>query len=990
MKRIALFFSLLAFASVTLFAQPVTITGTVSSAEDGTTFPGVTIVVKGTTIGTITDFDGNYRIQVPQNATTLVFSYVGMQSVEVPIEGRTEIDIALEAEIVGLDEVVVVGYGEQSRRLLTGSVGKMESEAIEDSPYTGIDQAMQGRIAGVMVNSNSGTPGGAATVRIRGSSSILASNSPLYIVDGIPIITGDYSLQSANFGGQDLNALVDINPSDIESIEILKDASYASIYGARAANGVVLITTKSGKKGKVKVNFNSYYGIQQISRKINLTNAKDYATLMNEAIENTFSIPDYFGDPADQEYDTDWQDEVTRVPTEAFVQEYQLSFDGGDDKIKYFISGNYHDKNGLIIGSAFKRYSGRINLDVKGSDRLTLGTRLYFASTEHDRIYSDNNIYGPWSNAIANPPNEPVYEEGTEEYFDTYYPNPVAMGLEPKHKFNSYRNLINFFAEYDILKNLTFKSSLNADILNTREDSFLPTDIGLAAGSNGSALSGNSNVYKIVFDNTLNYRQTFAEKHGVSLLGGFSYERYNDYYTSVSGIQLPGNEYQYVTSAAEIVGGTSFPEEYKLSGFFGRFNYDYNKKYLLNATFRADGSSRFGAENRYAYFPSVSAAWRMSEESFMQTITFLSDLKLRAAYGTTGNQEIGNYSSLGIWSTGINYLNLAGLAPTQLANPDLRWEKTSTIEGGVDAGFFNDRVFFSVNYYSKITSDLLLPRRIPATSGFTIINENIGEISNKGFEFSLGGQVFADPKGLNWDLNLNMATNQSKVEELYNDEPINIGYANRFEVGEPFAAFYGYRYIEVDPQDGSIVYKDKTGDGITDDDREIIGNPNPLLTGGITSTFSYKGIELSGFLQFNYGNDIMNAFRTYSESYYSDNLTSRMMDRWQRPGQVTDIPKPSYADPDYQLISSRFLEDGSYLRLQSLTLAYNIPSNLLEPLKINKLRLYFSGQNIWLSTKYSGVDPEVNYAGSSNTVMGTDFYTYPIPRVWTLGIDLGF
>ncbi len=557
------------------FSQTQPISGIVSSAEEANGLPGVTVMVKGTSVGTITDVHGKYQLNIPAGGATLLFSYIGMKTVEVATSGRSTIDVRMEIATLGLDEVVVVGYGQQSKRLLTGSVGSLDSKQIEDQPNAGVDQAIEGKIAGVSVTSNSGTPGAGVSVRIRGSSSISASNQPLYVVDGVPINTGDYSQQS--MGGQNLNALSDINSADIESIQVLKDASYASIYGARAANGVVLITTKKGHKGTLQVNFNMYTGIQKMGKKLDLLNAQQYMTLYNEAYLNSGYGPDALGDPNNPPANTDWQNAVTR---KAPISEYQLSISGGDDKINYYVSGAYFNQTGIVIGSDFSRLSGRVNLEAKASDKLKIGANLSFGRSDIDRVNGDNSIYGPLSNALANPPIEPVYNpDGT--YFNTaYYANPVAMGKEPINKVYQYRDLFSIYGEYSIFKNLIFKTTVNGDILNLREDSFNPIDVGIAVGSNGSGISGNSNIYKLVNENTLTYETKFAEKNTITLLGGFSYETNSAFYTQVDAIQFITNSLHYIASAAVVNGGTSSNTNNKLSSYFSRVNYDYDKKYL--------------------------------------------------------------------------------------------------------------------------------------------------------------------------------------------------------------------------------------------------------------------------------------------------------------------------------------------------------------------------------------------------------------------------
>ena len=981
-----IFFAFMLFAGFISQAQ-MQISGTVLGAEDGLSIPGVSVVVKESpTIGTTTDIDGKYSLSVPSTAQVLVFSFVGMKTQEVLINGRSVIDIQMESEVMEMDEVIVVGYGSQSKKLITGSVVSVSADKLENEVIQGVDLALQGRMSGVRVSANSGTPGGGISVRIRGASSILAGNEPLYIIDGIPINTGDYS-QETSYGGQDLSATTSINPNDIKDIQVLKDASYAAIYGARAANGVVLITTKNGNAGKAQVNFSYSTGTQEVIKKRDLLNTEQYVEAMNEGLFNRYGLVDYLGSPEDYDADTDWQDAVFRV---APMSEYQLSIAGGSETFNYYVSGGYMDQTGIVIGSDYERLSARINMDVKATDKLKLGTRIQISKENINRIWGDNNIYGPLSNAYAVPPTDAIYNDDGSYNTNTLYANPVAMGKEPKHLNQIFRTIGNVFLEYDIITNLSFKSSVNADLLNLREDSFLPTDIGIAVGSNGSGTSGNSDIQRVGLEETLTYSLNF-DSHSFKVLGGFSYEDNKEYYTQVQAIQFPSNDFKWITSAAEVNGGTARTTGYKLASYFGRVQYDFNKKLLFQFIIRADGSSRFGANNKYGYFPSASLAYRLSEEGFIKNISFISDLKIRASYGTTGNQNIGNFQSYGLWGSGNNYNGNPGVATTQLGNPDLKWEKTTTFEGGLNLGLLKDRIMIDLSVYSKNTDDLLLNRPLTGVSGYTSITENIGSVKNTGVEIGLNTINFQTKGGFTWNTDFNISFNKSEITELYNDEPLDFGYANRFAVGHSFGEFYGLKFLRVDPATGDMVFDDRNDDGlITDDDRTFIGNPNPKYEGGITNTFSFKGLELSAFFQFVQGNDVYNAVSTYSQSYYWDNMDTKVLDRWKNPGDKTDVPRAYYGNPDITALESSYkVEDGSFVRLKSVKLSYNIPSKWLEKVKIRSIQVYATGQNLFTWTNYSGPDPEVNYAGTNNTIIGTDFYTYPVARTMMFGINLG-
>lgn len=980
-----------------LLAQ-ITVNGKVTSASDGTPIPGASVIEKGnSTNGVNTNMNGEYRIEVPSDAT-LVFSFVGMTRLEEPVNNRQTVNVTMRSESKALDEVVVVGYGSQSKKLISGSVSELSGEAIEDVPVNNVDQLMQGRVSGVHVQSNSGAPGGGISVRVRGASSISASNQPLYIVDGVPINTGDYS-QQEGLGGQDLNAVSDLNASDIASIQVLKDASYASMYGARAANGVVLIKTKQGSKGDIRVNAKVKSGFQEVSNKIDLLDAGQYTEVMREAVTNSYNdgylsegmydlYLNYFGVAPGTEiqHNTNWLDEVLR---RASTSNYNLSFSGGNENIKYFASGNYYDQQGIVIGSAYKRASGRLNLKVKGSEKLDFGASLYFSHADNDRVAGDNNIFGPLSNALANPPIEPVYDEDGN-YYPTSYANPVAMGKEKKFNVLQNRNISSVYADYQIAKGLKWHSSFNLDVLQIREDAFYPVNIGSYSGSNGYASAGNSDVQKIGTEHTLEYTNSINRTHNFSILGGFSYENNKEYYTYSSGKQFPSNDFQYLGSAGTISGGSSSTTQFKLASFFGRVNYDLNQKYILRASLRADGSSRFGADNRYAYFPAASAAWRVSEEGFMENLPFISDLKLRGSFGITGNNRIGNFSSLALWDASGSYMGNPGLVPVQLENSELKWEKTQTIEGGISLGLLQDRITFDASYYYKYTTDLLLNRPIPSTTGYSVITENIGESSNRGLEFALGARVIDIPdQDIRWSSNFNISANNSRIEKLFQGQPFMQGFVNRYEEGEPFGAFYGYKFKEVNPETGLMEYKDLNDDGsITSDDRMVIGDPNPGFEGGWTNTFEFKGFRLDAFMQFRYGNEIYNGMRYYSDTYFGDNMTTHVLDRWQEPGDQADAPKATLFN-NYMKWSSYYLEDGSFVRLKSLTLSYSLPQKLVKKINFRNIRIFATGENLFTWTNYSGFDPELNFEGTSNTIMGTDFYTYPLARTISVGIDVG-
>ena len=1022
MKRGLLLSFLLIFAVISnAWAQTQTVSGVVTSAESGQPLPGVTVLEKGTTNGVSTGAKGEFLLNVRPNAT-LVFRFIGMTTQEVPVSGRSTINVALVADQELLKEVVVVGYGTQERREVTGATAKVTSEELKNIPVVGVDQALQGRAAGVQISQNSGTPGGGISVRVRGATSISASNQPLYVVDGVPLTTGDFS--QIGFGGQNVNAVSDLNPNDIESIDILKDASAAAIYGSRAANGVVIITTKRGSAKKTQINFNAYAGVQNLWKEPNFLNADQYKEIMTEAyINDGFLAPGstfedfadlYYGGLGFEPTETDWIDEVTRS---ASIQNYEVSLNGGDAKTRYYLSGNYFDQEGIVIGSQYQRYSTRLNLDHQVSDRMTVGASIQLSRSENNRIVSDNTLNGPFANALAASPVWPVFfEDGTYTRPNFFYTNPVAEGTENDDETVNLRGIGNVFGKYTIIPGLDLQLRAGYDALNINERRYTPTNYPGSSSTavGGSATNATSTVTKRLLEATTSYNKVFSDVHEISAVIGTSTEKNVINQAFVTGEGFPGERFRYVASAAIVNAGSNSVSEWGLVSYFGRLNYNYSDKYLLGVNFRADGSSRFGENNRYGYFPSVSAGWRIIGEDFMAGVETLSELKLRASYGITGNQEIGNFSYLGLFS-GSNYLDLPGIAQAQLPNPDLRWEETKQLNIGTDIGLWNNRVNLALDYYIKKTDDLLFSRPVATQNGFSSFQSNVGSTENKGFEIALR-TVNLDPSGdgLRWTSDLNLAFNRNEVTALYQDQDIFYGFGGNslvLRVGEPIGTFYGfiadgvYSTLEEIPasrraqgaQPGDVNFRDVNNDGVlTDDDLTIIGNAQPKAVGGFTNDFRYKGFDLNIFLQFSYGNDIAAPSHQYQKhlgnDFLDDNMLTDVLNRWRNPGDVTDTPRATALDPNNnnRSNSSRFIYDGSYLRFKNVVLGYSLPSSVTERLKMRNLRVYLQAQNLITFTDYPGFDPEVNFAGTSNTTLGVDFYTFPQARTITFGVNVGF
>ncbi len=969
-------------ALASAYAQKRTITGTVTDKGTNETMPGVTVVVKSNpSNGTITAPDGTYSLEVSEDAKFLVFSFVGMQKVEKAIGEQTTIDAALASDTKSLDEVVVVGYGTESKRLLTSSISDVSIREIEEVPTANIDEALQGKTAGVRINSNSGTPGGGISVRIRGMSSISAGNTPLYVVDGIPIITGDQS--QVGFSGQNIDALSSINPSDIESISILKDASAAAIYGARATNGVVLITTKQGKAQKTKINARASIGVEQMWNKPDLLNSEQWLDYQNDLTGNNIN-------PNIDTTNTDWVDEVTQL---APISNYEISATGGSQKTKYYLSGSYFTRKGIVKSTSFDRLSGRLNLDHRFNEKLNFGANISLSGSENNRVEGDQSLHAPLAVAISLPPTYPIYKSNGEYDQSGPYANPVPIIKEATNTANAFRTLGNAFMEYKIIDGLKFKTNWGYDFYMLNEHSYDPPTTRQGNQTNGMGFETFSRSSNFTSNNTLNYIKSF-EEHNINLLGGYSFEKYNRVSSFIKGVEFPHEYLEYLESAATIQDAYASTNETGTNSYFGRFKYNYEYKYILSLTGRYDGSSRFSENYRYGFFPGASVAWRISEESFMKDIDFISELKLKGGFGITGNDRIGSFRSLSLY-TAANYAGVAGIMPVQIANPDLKWETTYQSDFGLTAGFLDDKITVDISYYLKKTKDLLLDRPLPPSSGFTVLSDNIGEMENQGIELTINANIIENI----WSVNFNISHNQNKVTKLYNDQPIeDIGRGmQRIAEGEPISHFYGYKALGVDPSTGYMVFEDVNNDGvITDADRTIIGDPHPDFIGGLTNTVNYKNFELNVLFQFSYGNDIFNATRIYTESLgiSGDNQNTNILDRWQNIGDETDVPlattTPNPVTKLYNNVeSSRFVEDGSYLRLKNLSLGYNFQQKILDRLGLNSLKVYFSAKNLLTFTKYSGLDPEVNYAGNDDVVMGVEFFTYPSVRTFTFGINIG-
>jgi TonB-linked SusC/RagA family outer membrane protein len=1019
------------------FAQNRVITGKVTDQKDGSPLPGVSVTVKGVTgLGTQTDVNGGYKLSVPATAKILTFNFLGFKLSEEPINGNV-VNVQLAADSKQLTEVVVVGYGTQKRANITGSIASVTSKDIEGTPTTSVEQAIQGKAAGVLVQADNGKLGQGIKISVRGTSSVSAGTQPLYIMDGVPITTADLSSTIAS-----TSPLADINFNDIESIQVLKDASASAIYGARASNGVVVITTKKGKAGTAKINFTAQYGKSTPSRHRDFLNAKQFVQIEERAgvgaAKQDFANGDYDTlDDALADYKSYVEDNLTflsagtddwktgKINTnwenQAFQsapqQIYDLNISGGNEKTTYYLGGQYLDQAGILIGNHFKRYSGRLNLDTKIDKRLSIGMNLSFANTINDRVSNDNAFSTPLQ-IVALSPISPIIDPrsglisgtlpGEAEDFPLYY-NPLISKNNAFYKANVYRTIGNVYANWEIVKGLTFRSEFGIDQLNQAEDSYFgaltfrntATDNGFGENTTTQVLNYNTNNY-------FSYKTLFGTDHSLDVVLGTSYQKSTTTGNDIQGNQFPSDAYKKLSAAAVKTDGSSLSTAFSFLSYFLRANYAYKDKYLLAGSARIDGSSRFGPNHRYGFFPSGSVGWILSQEDFLKDSNLISNLKLRASYGLTGNAEIGNFASLGLFAP-ANYNGTAGQQFTQISNPNLKWETTGQFDVGVDFGFFNNRLSGTVEYYRKNTRDLLLNVNLPGTLGVANPSgvpsstqvQNLGKLYNKGFELELSGDIFVGK--FKWTSSLNAAYNKNIIT-FVNKQVLGTNDLNRVIEGQPIGVFYGREYAGVDPANGDALYylNTKQANGSLDRTKTsdfnaaqnvVLGNPTPKYIGGFTNSFSYMGIDLSFTFQGSFGNKIYNSAGQYMSSSAGngfDNQTVDQLKYWDKPGDITDVPEPRLFYGNGVNASSRYLSSGTYVRLKTATLGYTLPKKAISKLGLQKVRVFANAYNLFLITKYKGWDPEVNSDYQSGNInLGVDFYSAPQPRTITFGINVG-
>ena len=1038
--RLMLTLLLLAVGVVTASAQQ-TVTGVVTSADDGETLPGASVKIKETSTGTTTDMDGKYKLSVSKGQT-LVFSYIGYTPKSVKYTGQPTINVTLSSDDVTMDEVVVVGYGVMKRSDLTGSVVSVGEADIKKSVITSADQALQGRAAGVQVTQNSGSPGGGISVSIRGVNS-LNGNEPLYVIDGVAI-DGQTNGNSS--------ALSAINPSDIVSMEVLKDASATAIYGSRASNGVVLITTKRGQAGKPSISYEGYYALQQIPSRLETMNLREYAKLYNERVDALgWGEREEFADPSILGDGTNWQNEIFR---NASMHNHQLTVSGGNETGQYLISGGYLSQDGIAVGSDFSRFSARVNADTKLQKWLQVGVQSSFARTQKNNTIDDGNVI---ETALKQLPEMPAKNpDGSWGYQETnqlatYYSNPLADALTRENYEKGLQVLLNAFTNIDICKGLTLRVEYGGSY-NYGNTYYFQPNLTLGSWSqNSSGSRGSSNSSYWSFKQYMTYMNTFG-KHSLNVMAG--HEAQESSWENLSAGRtgyLFNSVHELNVGDAKTATNNNQKGSSSIESYYGRLNYTFDNRYLLTATLRADGSSSFGPDNRWGWFPSMALAWRFKEESFLKDVEWLSNGKLRLGWGLVGNQNAGAYA-YGATMANVATAYGTGFYPSRFANSRLKWEQTKAWNAGLDLTFLNNRIEFIFDAYLKSTDNLLmsaaLPTYISGIIGSPMVNS--GAMRNKGFEFTLN-TVNISKKDFEWRTGITFSLNRNKVTRLYTESSGMQGNINGLTytyttVGEPVAQFYGYNVIGMFEKEddfyqkdingdylldakgdqmivalpegkevnegtgiwyGDYIYEDRNDDGVIDEqDRTFLGNPEPKFTFGINNDFHWKGFDVNLFITGSVGNKVFNYLAQqqsnptnrwvtlksvcdYAKYDLIDAAGERTLDNMQmtNPGASTYRIDQATANENSRM-SSVFIENGSYLRIKNLAIGYTLPKKWLQKVKIENLRVYFNVQNLWTITGYKGYDPEVGAYNQGVLLRGVDYARYPSQRIYTFGLNL--
>jgi len=979
--------------------QPVNVSGTVLAGNDNTPLPGVSIIVKGTTTGTTTDLDGNFRMDAsPQDI--LVFSYIGYITQEMEVGSRTTFNITLAEDLEQLEEVIVVGYGTQEKRDVTAAINSVGSREISELPVASAAQAMQGRMPGVDVTPQGGRPGAAPSIRIRGRRSINASNEPLFVVDGIPLADGINS----------------INQNDIQSIEVLKDAAATAIYGSRGANGVILITTKRGKAGKTQITYDGYYGVTNITKKVDMMNGSQFAAMKRESRrglpegaaswDGTIPSDDVvFEDPTELESialgrSTNYQDLIFSQGSQT---NHQLSISGGSEKTTFNISLGYFQENGIIETQDYTRYTTRINLDHKITDRIRIGTSTLL--TREVQNFGTNNVIGE---AIQNNPlGNPYNPDGSLKFLpivDGIRTNPlnelVENAILDERAFN--RIFSSIYATVDIVDGLTYRMNFGPDIRTRRRGLFEASLTNRRRGADPRARTENRETFAYTLENILNYDKSFGDHTiGATFLQSIQTEREEEASVQVVGLPYESQLFYNLGSTGDIENYDSYLEEWQLASFMGRLNYSFKNKYLLQLTVRTDGSSRLADGNKWSTFPGISAGWRIIDEPFMDNVGFFDELKLRASWGIVGNTSIDPYQTAGRLAQSqyvFGNTPALGFRLNEIPNPALGWERTSQVNAGVDFGILNGRISGTIDYYVANTTDLLLEQQLPFTSGYENVLQNIGQTRTRGIELVLSTVNFDSPSGFRWTTDINWGRNQEEIVELFNGAVDDVG--SGWFIGEPLRVFYDYQKIGIwqaneasaaadfdNSNPGEIKVADLDGDGVAGPgDRTIIGTDVPSWTGGMTNRFEYKGFDLSFFFFARWGHTIQSRFHDSANSLFAryNNLN---VDYWTPDNPTNSNPRPNLNQERPRYVSTLRYFDGSFIKLRNINFGYNLPQTITDKLKVGSLRVYGSVQNPWFYSRFDAFDPEVEYNDRDPQIGVNDV---PLSAVYLMGLNIKF